>query len=104
MACSIVPKVAITFTCTGTGVNTTTSTFNMYVGQIGWVTGNGQPTKRIINTEVRIDNTTFTARFFPESNDPATTKTAYSGNSQPSDLSAYSGGTIFYDEQVVRTS
>lgn len=84
---------AITISLTGatSGVLTCATTVGVYIGQIGWaVKSDGSGGIQVIVSNV-FDGTTFQCQDYSKRN-----------NAGGVDLSAYNGGKIYFDKQVVR--
>jgi hypothetical protein len=104
----LAPATVITGLTIAADTITTTSTTNIYPGQIGYISAAGQTTRRIRVVDVPLA-TTFRAKYEPKINDdnfrkPSTsggTDAGYPGSAAPQDLSAYTGGSVFFEAQTV---
>ena len=109
MPCIIAPTVKKTVTITADSI-AVDSTTDIWPGQLGNISASGVATRRIKVVDV-LSATTFRAKYEPRIGDDNFMKNSVSGASDagyPSsaaanDLSAYTTGSVLFDQQLVST-
>lgn len=104
MASKVAPASSQTISAATAGsLVTVTSTTDIWPGSVGYITKAGQPDRRVEVTEVQ-SGTVIKLRMAPKIDDDD-----FGINGSPSgnsgfDVSAYSGGRIAFDEQLVEAN
>ena len=99
MSSQIVAAVTKTPVATTTdGICTVPDIDGLYVAQVGIISKTGQPNAQLYIVSIN-SPTTILCRLMVGPNDPG----YYGGDNVGSDLSAYNGGTLYFEQQVVDT-